>query len=232
MNDTEEDLKKEKSQLNYITEDMLTGDKIKIKVKNKKVSIEDDLSFFPKFSLILIAINIIVFIIELRFGALDAREQIINAGALYRENILKGEYWRFLSVMFLHGSFEHLLGNMTMLYVMGLILEKSFKYARCIMIYFFSGFLGALLSVVMHPGPSVGASGAIFGLVGANLTYILLNKHRLDSISIRLGTVLLAFAIYSIILGFADPYIDNFAHIGGFLGGIIISLIVHKKNVR
>ena len=183
-----------------------------------RIDFERGLSYVPKLTLLLIAANVALFIVELANGALADPESIIRAGALHRESVLRGEVWRLVSAMFLHGGFDHLLGNCLVLYIVGLACEHAVGWWAAA-VYFASGLCGSLLSLLASPGPSVGASGAIFGFTGALIVF--LHRHR-DVFFIRdkrTGVVLAAWAGYTIVIGFLTPYVDNFAHIGGLLGG-------------
>lgn len=213
-----------------ITKDMLVSEN-KIKKDTKNVDLEDNITYLPPLSIILVILNVLVFAWELQIGALTSKESIIQAGALYRPNVLDGEYWRLISVMFLHGGFMHIIGNMVMLYLMGMLFERFFSPTKALLIYLFSGIMGALLSMAISEGPGVGASGAIFGLMGANIYYLFKHRYLMTSVSKRVGTVLVCVAIYSIAQGFMTPFVDNFAHIGGFLGGILFAILMRGKQI-
>lgn len=101
---------------------------------------------------------------------------LIAAGALAREEVLGGEYWRLVSAMFLHGGFGHLLGNCLVLYIVGMACEHALGLARTAVVYFASGAAGSLLSLAFREGPSVGASGAIFGVAAAVI--VVLYRHQ------------------------------------------------------
>ena len=109
--------------------------------------------------------------------------------------------------------------------------EKFFKNRTAISIYLLSGIAGAVLSSLMSVGPSVGASGAIFGMMGANGYYILKNKELFGEINRRVGKVLIIVSIIWIINGLGEPMIDNYAHIGGFLGGIFTAALFKGRNM-
>lgn len=213
----------------YITDDMLVSNKIEKDFD--KINIEEDIDFFPLVTIVLIILNVLIYIWEINTGALTTRETIIGSGALYKEGIAKGEYWRMFSCMFLHGSFTHIFSNMVMLYLMGIMFERFFTKTKSISIYILSGLIGSFLSMSFSEGPSVGASGAIFGLMGANVYYILRNKQMLTEINKRIGTVLLVVSLISIVEGVFIPHIDYNAHIGGFMGGLLFAITFGGENV-
>jgi rhomboid protease GluP len=160
-------------------------------------------------------------------GALESREAIVAMGALARERVAAGDYWRLLTAPWLHGSVDHLLGNGIALYILGMVCESAFGRAQFLVLYVLSGLAGSLLSVVMSPGPSVGASGAIFGLQGAAIVLFRMHRNRLLVRDRRVGLVLIIWALYTIVGGFMEPLIDNGAHIGGALGGALIARYLH-----
>jgi rhomboid protease GluP len=142
-----------------------------------------------------------------------------------------GEYWRLLTAPLLHGGAEHLIGNGIALYILGMVCEAAFGPVQFVVLYVLSGLAGSLVSIVMTPGPSVGASGAIFGLQGAAIVLLRRERERLLVRDRRVGFVLLIWAIYSIAGGLTDPFLDNGAHIGGALGGALIASRLHPVVV-
>ena len=103
---------------------------------------------------------------------------------------------------------------------------------RTCLVYAAGGLCGSLLSCLATPGPSVGASGAIFGLAAAMIVF--LHKHQKIFFlrDKRIGFVLITWSIYTIACGFLTPYVDNYAHIGGFIGGIIGFYLLRDRKVR
>ena len=184
-----------------------------------RVEFEQGMSYAPRVTLMLIAMNLIVFGWEALSGALGSEQAIIGAGALWRPGLLNGEIWRLVTPMFLHGSADHLIGNCVALYVLGMACEHAVGGTKMIGVYFLSGITGALTSVALSPGPSVGASGAIFGLMAAVTAFLHHNDQLFRIRDKRIFGVLLAWAAYTIVTGFATPYVDNAAHVGGFIGG-------------
>ena len=177
----------------------------------------------PPVTLVTLALLALIFVAEVRMGALESRESIVAMGALARERVVAGEPWRLLTAPWLHGSVEHLVGNGIALYILGMVCEAAFGRAQLVVLYVLSGLGGSLVSVLLSPGPSVGASGAIFGLQGAAIVLLRLQRDRLLVRDRRVGFVLLIWAIYSIAGGLTDPYLDNGAHIGGALAGALIA---------
>jgi rhomboid protease GluP len=166
---------------------------------------------------------------EIAAGALADRDTIVEAGALVRERVLAGEWWRLMSAMFLHGGVDHVLGNIIVLYIVGLACEHAFGGARTALVYFASGIAGGLLSVAAGPGPSVGASGAIFGVIAAVIVVLYRWQDQFYVRDKRIGFVLLVWAGWQILTGLASPFIDNFAHLGGLAGGALVALPLRPR---
>ncbi len=209
-----------------ITPDMLaTGDKR----GRGRIDFERGMRRAPPLILFLIAANLAMFGWELAAGALADRETIVEAGALVRERVLAGEWWRLVSAMFLHGSVDHVLGNVIVLYIVGLACEHAVGGARTAFVYFASGIAGGLLSVAAGPGPSVGASGAIFGVIAAVVVVLYRWQNQFYVRDKRIGFVLLVWAGWQILTGLANPFIDNFAHLGGLAGGALATLPLRPR---
>jgi rhomboid protease GluP len=204
---------------------MLAGDPFTL----TQVDFEKDMSAAPLFALALIAVNIIVFGWELSVGALKSREAVIAAGAVLGDRVFAGESWRLGTGMFLHAGFSHLIGNCLVLYVLGLASEQAWGRLRALQIYFFAGLSSSLFTAFMQPKPSVGASGAIFGLLGAIVVFFFRHKARLRARDSRIGGVLLAWGGMQLGLGLLSPIVDNWAHLGGLLAGAAFGLFLPSR---
>jgi len=194
-----------------------------------RIDFERGMRHAPPLILFLIAANLGMFAWEIAAGALADRETIIEAGALVRERVLAGEWWRLISAMFLHGGVDHILGNLVVLYIVGLACEHAFGGAQTAVLYFASGIAGGLVSIAAGPGPSVGASGAIFGVIAAVIVVLYRWQDRFYVRDKRIGFVLLVWAGWQILTGLANPFIDNFAHLGGLAGGALAALVLRPR---
>jgi rhomboid protease GluP len=214
-----------------ITQSMLEPE-TEPKTEPERIDFERGMRTAPPLVIALIAANIAVFVWEAITGALDDRASLIAAGALVRERVLHGEVWRIVTATFLHGSVSHLLGNCVMLYIVGMALEHAVGQAQSAFVYFASGIAGSLFSLLLTEGPSVGASGAIFGVIGAVVVILYQHRDRYHLRDNRVGLVLAVYAAYAVITGLASPLIDNSAHVGGFLGGALAGYFVKPTLLR
>jgi len=169
----------------------------------------------PILAYTLLGINIAVFIADYYIlgGMLTA------LGAKVNEAIVAGEYWRFLTPMFLHASIAHLGMNCLSLYLVGREVERLYGSRRFAAIYLMSGIAGGLFSFAMSPYPSVGASGAIFGLIGALLPFLYRNRGILLAPRQHITRILIVIGM-NLVIGLTSGFIDNWAHFGGLLGGL------------
>ena len=201
-----------------ITPDMLLS---------RRVDFERRMQRRPPVTLSIIGVLAGVFVVEVALKALASAERLIDFGALNRADVLAGELWRLESATWIHGGPEHLISNAIALYVLGMICEHAFGPTQYFVLYVLSGVGGSILSVLINEGPSVGASGAIFGLQGAAIVLFRRHRDRILMRDRRIGVVLLGWAIYSIVTGWTSPFIDNGAHIGGVLTGALIARGLH-----
>jgi rhomboid protease GluP len=176
--------------------------------------------------LIMIAI---VFAFEVLTAAYNDGEKLVAMGALSHDLVLRGEVWRLITYMFLHGGWLHWLSNSWVLYQLGTLYEALFGSKRFAAIYFATGIAAGVASATLHAGPAVGASGAVFGIMGAFFFSIWrspLYRHQPWTRSL-LGQLLFWIAV-NIYIGYRLPFIDNTAHVGGLIAGLILGLIPHR----
>lgn len=173
----------------------------------------------PIVTYIFIAICIIMFI--LTRGSTDI-ETLLKYGANNAYLTKSGEYYRLLSSMFIHIGLLHLLFNMYALYIIGPQVESFYGKFKYFLIYILSGVSGSILSITFSSNTvSAGASGAIFGLMGALLYFGFFYRNYLGSV---IKSQIIPIIILNLVIGFSTPGIDNAAHIGGLIGGILTSL--------
>lgn len=145
---------------------------------------------------------------------------LLTTGAKINELILRGQYWRLLTSAFLHADFLHLLFNMYALVVLGRFVETALGKGRFLGVYLFSTLTGGIMSFLFTPNVSVGASGAIFGLLGAIFMMALFGENK--TVRSLLPRVLAVMGL-NLLLGMSSSGIDNFGHVGGLLGGIFLT---------
>jgi rhomboid protease GluP len=188
----------------------------------------------PIITYILMGIQVLVFLLmELQGGSQDTYN-LIRFGAKYNPYILQGEWWRFFTPIFIHIGLLHLAMNTYALHYIGKYAEKLFGHGRFLIIYLFSGFLGSVVSFLVSTSLSAGASGAIFGCMGA-LLFLGIKKNNI--FSKQLLTSMLPIILLNLVLGFSISSIDNGGHLGGLLGGFLAASIVQlpfnrQKNYR
>jgi rhomboid protease GluP len=176
----------------------------------------------PVVTYVLLAGIGITFVLELLLGGSTSMRTLYTMGAQVNSAVANGDYWRLLTAMFLHIGPMHLAFNAFALYSLGLDLERYYGSVRFALIYFLSGLIGGTLYFVVGPPNvlSAGASGAVFGLVGAELAYIMTNHRLFGSMGRQRLTNLVVLLGINLVLGFTVAGINNIVHIGGFLGGL------------
>ncbi|MDH5805422.1 MAG: rhomboid family intramembrane serine protease [Gemmatimonadota bacterium] len=209
-----------------VTPDMLAEEP----VVRERDDFEVGMSAAPVVTLAFLAAYVLVFVWELGSGALTDSKSIIAAGALHRNSVEAGEWWRLISATFLHGSVDHLLGNALFFYVLGMACEHAYGARRTLLFYLATGISGSVISIAAEPGPSVGASGVVFGMMGGIVAYFYMHRGRFHRRNMRIAVVLAVWTAYSIATGFLTPYVDNFAHLGGLAGGLILGRWLPEKS--
>ncbi len=177
----------------------------------------------------LITANIVVFAIFMLLGKSEDAAFMLRYGAMYEPYVVEGhEYYRLLSSIFLHFGIDHLLNNMVMLGALGWNLEPEIGKIRFLVIYFLSGIGGNICSLLLNiayrdTAISAGASGAVFGLMGALLCAVIRNKGRIGQLNKKKLAVLVGLSLY---FGLTTAGVDNAAHIGGLACGFILEIFL------
>lgn len=183
----------------------------------------------PYVTYTIVAVTSLIYLLQLGSVALfgyastSAQMDWLEAyGARINDLIRLGQLWRFLTPVFLHASVPHILFNMYALIVFGAGLERHFGRWRFLALYLLSGFTGNVLSFLLSNGYSVGASTAIFGLVGAEGVFLVQNRGLFgNQFGRAIGNVIFIVAV-NLLLGLT-PGIDNWGHVGGLLGGLVFT---------
>ena len=193
---------------------------------------------------LLIGLNVLILLIVEMMGSTSDPRDLVRFGANVPALVKEGEYWRLVSSMFLHVGFVHLLFNSYGCYLLGTFLERISGSARMFIIYMLSGLAGSIASSLAGKhAASAGASGAIFGLLGASIVVLAWHNERrpihaarrfdLPRRLRRLYVVnFIILAILNLLLGLAEPQIDNWAHGGGFAAGILVTMLLVAVSSR
>lgn len=184
----------------------------------------------PIVTYVLIALNVFVFVVGMSSRSLQ--QQLFLTG--WNDAMLvfgANEYYRLFSAMFLHGGLAHLLFNMYALYILGSQTEQMYGRWRYLSIYFLGGVTGSVLSAAFGDPeiPSVGASGAVFALLGAQILYFYRYRETLGEFGRGALQQYVVLFVINLFFGFAVPNIDNLGHIGGFIGGAILGWLLAPK---
>lgn len=205
------------------------------------------------FSAVLMMVLMLVFVAELFVGGLwpcpagggpcvravqdwsnnpslgPSTEVLFVMGASYGFGIkVHVQLWRYITPIFLHAGFLHLLGNGLFLIMMGLKFEQEWGWRRYIPLFFVAGIGGSAFSIVVHPDAiGVGASGALFGLLGGQISNYAMHWSTMNPLTRRSQLIqLLVFAVIWTILGFTVQFIDGYAHLGGMITGFLWGLVI------
>lgn len=179
----------------------------------------------PKVTTAVIAVNVIVFFVVEIFGGSTLDSSVLVAfGAYETELVSGGAYWRIFTAMFLHSGIRHLFNNMLLLFVLGSVLERLLGSVRYAALYLAGGIAAGTAMHLwrMKSGANVvcvGASGAVFAVIGAMLFLVIYCGGQVAGISLAQLAVMLVLSLY---FGFASAGVANEAHIGGFIAGIIL----------
>lgn len=179
---------------------------------------------YPLITYILIAINVILYFSSIVFGSYD---NLIEKFCIFAPLIRSGEYYRLLTGAFLHANILHLGFNCYALYVIGTQLESYLGRVKYLIIYLFSALTGALFSMIFGgSSASIGASGAIFGLMGSIVYF---GYHYRVFLGNVIKSQIIPLILVNLLIGFISNGIDNAAHIGGLIGGMLITMTLGIK---
>jgi len=174
---------------------------------------------------VLIAINVIVFLVQIANGSGGFREtgisQFVADYALFGPSVAEGEWYRLLTCGFLHASLIHIGFNMLILFFLGRLLEPALGTPRFLVLYFASLLAGSLGALVLDPNAlTLGASGAVFGLAAA--TFIIARGRGMDALASQIGFLI----VFNLVWSFVGSNISVGGHIGGLIGGALCALAI------
>lgn len=186
----------------------------------------------PIVTQVLLAVILAVFVASVLLGAMlygswtsltsTNINVLILMGAKVNSLIAQGEIWRLFTAIFLHSGVMHLLFNLYALYILGPLLEGYIGHIRFLTIFLISGLYGSLLSYALSSPVSVGASGAIFGLLGGITVFFLKYRNNFGGQGRAILQNMLIVLVLNLVIGFSSGFIDNWGHIGGLIGGALV----------
>ncbi|HYX41775.1 MAG TPA: rhomboid family intramembrane serine protease, partial [Pyrinomonadaceae bacterium] len=201
------------------------------------------------FTFIFLAVNVLIFLLMQFAGGTENVDVLRAYGAKYNSLINQREWWRLVTPVFIHIGWIHLLVNMYSLFILGPYVERLYGSAKFVCFWLVTGIAGVGASYLAsssgrHPsglvgyflfrggdGPSAGASGALFGLVGVLFVFGIKFRHELpEGFKRAFGTGMLPTILINLFIGFSIPMIDNSAHLGGFLAGCVLALFVGYRR--
>ena len=182
----------------------------------------------PILTKLLIILISAMFIVEMFFTAHYGEKAIIILGAKWNEGITNGEYWRFFTCAFLHGGLMHLFLNLAGLYIFGKELESIYGSIKFLFICLLTSWGSTLASYTFSSGIAIGASGIVFGIIGSLISFYFTQKGKVTGADYKFKSMY-TLVIINLILGFMMPRIDNSAHIGGIVTGLLSGWVLSPK---
>lgn len=181
----------------------------------------------------IVAVNVLMFLIVELTGSSENTEHMVKYGASWLPYIRDGEYYRLFTCMFLHFGIYHLGNNMIVLLFLGDTLEQLTGHLKYGLICLGGGLIGSIVSCVHEYVSadyyvSAGASGCVFAVTGALLYIVFREKGRLGILTVRRMVIMAALSVYN---GVVSVGVDNYAHVGGLLGGFVLCALFCRKNV-
>jgi len=176
----------------------------------------------PTVTYVLMAVTAVIYILQFGSQALLGGDVPAYLGMKINELILAGQLWRFFTPMLLHGSILHIGFNMYALLRLGAPLERRFGNVRFLLLYLAGAFAGNVFSFLLSESNSLGASTAIFGLLGAELVFLYQNRQLLGKQANAGIQNVIQIAVINLLIGLT-PGIDNWGHLGGLCGGLLFT---------
>ena len=188
----------------------------------------------PVVSRLILGVLLAVFFVQVVYGIVrydswmtftgaDIRA-LVDLGAKVNPYVAQGEIWRLFTATLLHDGILHLMFNLYALFALGPMLEAYVGPRRFLIIYLLGGLFGSLLSYAFSQSVSVGASGAIFGIIGATTVYFFRYRKNFGSQGRAILQNMIFVIVINLLFGLSAGYIDNWGHIGGLLGGALVGL--------
>jgi len=176
----------------------------------------------PVVTYALVAVTVVVYLLQIGTNALLGFDLPAAVGMKINGYIMMGQIWRLVTPMLLHGSILHIGFNMYALVIIGSGLERRFGHGRFLLLYILGAFAGNVMSFLISPNPSLGASTSIFGLLGAEMVFFFQNRELFGAGARRALQNVITVAAINFIIGLS-PGIDNWGHLGGLFGGLMFT---------
>ena len=182
-----------------------------------------NLGWRPAVTWALLTVNGLVWLVTTVEGGSENPDVMLKFGAMFGPLVANGEYWRLFTSVFLHVGIMHLVFNGLGLLIFGQMAERIFGRVRFVIIYVLAGLFGGVASYLLNPiSIGAGASGAIFGVLGALASFFVARRHEMGELGRQYLTMIAVLAGFNLFYGLATPGVDNWAHIGGFVGGFAV----------
>jgi len=184
-------------------------------------------SYKPVATMIILAVTVLLYLGQvLTQTTFNGSDLLFILGGKINGLIEQGQVWRLITPVFLHASISHVLLNMYALFILGKVLESVYGHGRFLLLYFISAFVGNVVSFILSANASLGASTAIFGLIGAEAIFVIRNKRfygsRYNSTLANIGVII----ALNLAIGFVPgTSIDYWGHIGGLIGGTLFAFL-------
>jgi rhomboid protease GluP len=176
----------------------------------------------PRVTQVILVLTVVVYIVQYLTQYLTGVDYPAALGLKANDLIIQGQVWRLFTPMLLHGSILHIGFNMYALYVIGPGLERYYGRGRYLLLYILGGFAGNVISFLISPQPSLGASTAIFGLLGAEAVFLYQNRQLFGPAAKRSLTNVIVIAVLNLAISLS-PGIDLWGHVGGLMGGLLFA---------
>jgi rhomboid protease GluP len=184
----------------------------------------------PYVTWILLVANVLVWLAAKGAGGTEDPQVLLDFGAMFSPLIAEGQYWRLFTGMFLHANLAHLAMNGFGLFIFGQLVERAFGHLRFLIVYILAGLFGSVASYSINTiAIAAGASGAIFGILGALAAFFVLQRQTHGKAARQNVTGVLVLSAISLGYGLITPQIDNWAHFGGFAAGFVLGLALSPR---
>lgn len=190
--------------------------------------LETHLSKYTPMTYLLLAVNLVIFLVNLFYLYILGSLQVTDDLAVSFHAVAHGDYYRLLTSAFLHSGVEHFLFNMTALFVLGKFVESLYSKWHMLAAYILTGTLSSLFSLMfLRDAVSLGASGAIYGLLGIIIVHLMLSKKLSYKLLVQVGLIFIVIAVLSSLFS----NVNHYAHIGGLIFGLLLGLIFNPDRL-